>query len=111
MERMKCYEKIFIAEEKKRYSLEYSLLIQSAEQGKIYGAGIEKKDETGNLEKEDVLGMCGSRKEAEQFIFRLAEGLAFPEELVYLCDDYIFERENECNHKMMQAVSWSENKR
>ena len=87
------------------HQLEYFLLIRSAEQGRIYGIAIRKTDAAGNMEKELVEGLYESRNEAERFLFRLAEGLALPVELVALCDDYISEREFGKKFKMVQAAS------
>ena len=42
-------------------------------------------------------------EEAEEFLSRLAEGLAFPIELTALCDDYISERESEKEHDLVQV--------
>lgn len=95
MEKMKLYAKSFTNEENAVYQLEYGLLIRSAEQGRIYGVSVKKTDAAGKQEEESVEGLCESREEAEQFLFRLAEGLALPVELAALCDDYIFEKEEE----------------
>ena len=94
MEKLKFYEKNLITEEDTVYRVEYSLLIQPAGQGKCFGVSIQKTDEAGNIEKDDAEGLCESRKEVEEFLFRLAEGNALPAELVYLCDDFISEKES-----------------
>lgn len=105
MEKMRLYTKSFTDERNAVHQLEYFLLIRSAEQGRIYGIAIRKTDAAGNMEKELVEGLCESRDEAERFLFRLAEGLALPVELVALCDDYISERKFGKKFKMVQAAS------
>ncbi|MBQ8733662.1 MAG: hypothetical protein IJY76_04110 [Anaerotignum sp.] len=103
MEKMKLYTKSFTNEENAVNQLEYSLLVRSAEQGRIYGVAVQKTDSAGIQEEECVEGLCESREEAEDFLFRLAEGLALPVELMALCDDYIFEKEEE--NTLEQAAS------
>lgn len=102
---MKVYTKNFTNEETAVYQLEYTLLIHSGEQGRIYGIEIEKIDTCGNVEKEQVLGLCESREDAEQFLARLAEGLALPVELTALCDDFVFERESKEDQMTAQVAS------
>lgn len=93
MKNILLYGKNCMSEEEAVYRLEYSLLIQTAEHKEVYGVSVCRTDEAGNQEKDEVTGLCSNREEAEQFLFRLAEGLAFPVELAALCDDYITERE------------------
>ena len=95
MEKLKLYTKSFVNEENVAYQLEYSLVIRSAEQGRTYGTAILKTDSAGNAEEELVEGLCENREEAEELLFRLADGLALPIELMALCDDYIYEKEEE----------------
>ena len=93
MEQIRLFEKSFVSEEEKAYNLEYFLLIHSAEQGEVYGVSVVETDDAGDKEAEQVTGLCESREEAEQFLYRLAENLALPVEMTALCDDYITEKE------------------
>ncbi|WP_458407497.1 DUF6514 family protein [Anaerotignum sp.] len=93
VDKIELYTKQVITEESSVYYLKYILLIHSGEQGRSYGIAIEQTDAAGNLEREQMIGLCENREDTEQFLFRLAEGTAFPVELTALCDDFIFERE------------------
>jgi len=105
MEKMKLFEKSFTNEKNAVYQLEYFLMIRSAEMGETYGVMIRKTG-TGSVAEEDCVdGLCESREEAEQFLFRLVEGLALPMELTALCDDFIFERENKKKPEAEKAAS------
>ena len=103
MEKMKLYADSFRNEENDVFQLEYFLLIRSAEQGKTYGVSIAMTDAEGTIEEDSVEGICKNREAAEQFISRLAEGIALPVELVALCDDYISERESEKEYYLVQV--------
>lgn len=105
MEKMKLFTKSFTDEKNAVYQLEYALLIRSADGGKVYGIGIKKTDAAGNSESDQAEGLFENREEAEQFICRLAEGLALPVELAALCDDFISEREMEMDQTDVQAAS------
>ena len=85
--------------------MEYFLKIRSAEMGKTYGVMIRKTDEDSVVEEDCVDGLCENREEAEFFLFRLAEGHTLPMELTALCDDFIFERENEKKLEAEKAAS------
>jgi hypothetical protein len=52
-----------------------------------------------------VEGLFEDREEAEEFLSRLAEGLALPIELIALCDDYISEKESKNLNEMEQEAS------
>ena len=93
MELIRLFEKSFVNEEEKTYKLEYSLLVHSMEQREAYGVAVMKNDDAGNRESEQAEGLCESREEAEQFLYRLAENLTLPVELIALCDNYITEKE------------------
>jgi len=93
MEKITICSKNFVNEYHTVYQLQYSLLIQSTEQGSIYGIEIIRTDDTGIAETECAEGLCESREKTEQFLHRLAEGLALPTELLSLCDDFISEME------------------
>lgn len=103
MEKMKLYEKCFSDEQNTLYQLEYSLVVRSAEQGKVYGVAVQKTDHEGEKEEAFVEGLCEIREEAEAFLFRLAEGLVFPVTLTALCDDYIYAKEEK--NTLNQAAS------
>ena len=103
MKKKKLYTKSFRNEENVVYQLEYSLTIRSAEQGRIYGMAIQKRDSVGNQEEEAFEELCENREEAEAFLFRLAEGVAHPIELTALVDDYVSEKEEEI--ALTQAAS------
>ena len=105
MEKMKLFEKSFTNEKNAVYQLEYFLKIRSAEMGKTYGVMIRKTGANSVAEEDYVDGLCESREETEAFLFRLAEGLALPMELTALCDDFIFERENEKKLEAEKAAS------
>ena len=60
-------------------------------------------DPEGTVEEDSVEGICKNREDAEQFVFRLAEGIALPVELAALCDDYISERESEKEYILVQV--------
>lgn len=105
MEKMKLYTKRYTDERNEVHQLEYFLRTCSAEQGRIYGIEIRKNDAAGNMENDMVEGLCESRNEAEKFLLRLAEGLAFPVELPVLCDDFITERESERKQAFVRAAS------
>ena len=57
MEKMKLYTKSFTNEENAVNQLEYSLLVRSAEQGRIYGVAVQKTDSAGIQEEECVEGL------------------------------------------------------
>jgi hypothetical protein len=57
------------------------------------------------MEKDAVEGLFEDREEAEEFLSRLAEGLALPVELIALCDDYISEKESKNLNEMEQEAS------
>ena len=105
MEKMKLFEKSFTNEKNAVYQLEYFLEIRSAEMGKTYGVMIRKTGAASVAEEDCVDGLCEDREAAEHFLFRLAEGLALPMELTALCDDFIFERENEKKLEAEKAAS------
>ena len=105
MEKMKLFEKSFTNEKNAVYQLEYFLKIRSAEMGKTYGVMIRNTGADSVAEEDSVDGLCESREETEAFLFRLAEGLALPMELTALCDDFIFERENEKKLEAEKAAS------
>ena len=104
MERLKYYEKNIVTEEKNVYRMEYSLLMQSADGGNCFGVAVQKTDAEGNLEKDEVEGLCENREDTERFLFRLAEGLALPVELASLCDDFISEKEFVENMNEMRSA-------
>ena len=105
MDKVKLYSKSFENEEQMVYHLSYFLLIRSAEQGQIFGVAVQKEELSGMTEEDAVEGLFEDREEAEEFLSRLAEGLALPIELTALCDDYISEKENEILNKMEQEAS------
>lgn len=90
---MTLFTKSFMNEKGLMHQLEYCLLIYSAETGEFYGVEIRKTDAMGNVEAEQVEGLCENREETEKFIEKLAEGQALPMELSVLCDDFVSERE------------------
>ena len=103
MNKIHLYSKMFSDEEQSVFHLNYFLLIRSAEQGKAYGVSIAMTDAEGAVEEDSVEGICKNREDAEQFVSRLAEGIALPVELAALCDDYISERESEKEHDLVQV--------
>ena len=105
MNKVKLYSKSFENEEQMVYHLSYFLLIRSAEQGQIFGVAVQKEELSGMTEEDAVEGLFEDREEAEEFLSRLTEGLALPIELTALCDDYIFEKENEILNEMEQEAS------
>lgn len=100
MKKIMLFQNDVTNEEDAVFHLEYSLLIRSAEVGEVYGAMIRKTDAASVAEEDFVDGLCESREDAEHFLCRLAEGCVLPVELAALCDDFVFERENE---KMLEA--------
>ena len=105
MEKVKLYSKSFENEEQVLFHLNYFLLIRSAEQGQVFGVAVQKSDNSDVIEEDAVEGLFESRDEAEAFLSRLAEGLAFPVELTALCDDYISEKESKYLNEMEQEAS------
>ena len=105
MERVKLFSGSFENEEKMTFHLGYFLLIRSAEQGQTFGVAVQKTDASDIAEEEAAEGLFEDREAAETFLFRLAEGLAMPVELLALCDDYISEREFPEKQKIEQAAS------
>ena len=104
MERVKLFSGSFENEEKMTFHLGYFLLIRSAEQGQVFGVAVQK-DELFGMEEDAVEGLFEDREEAEEFLSRLAEGLALPVELTALCDDYISEKESKYLNEMEQEAS------
>ena len=104
MDKVKLYSKSFENDEQGTFYLSYFLLIRSAEQGQVFGVAVEKEELFG-MEKDAVEGLFEDREEAEEFLSRLAEGLAFPVELIALCDDYISEKESKNLNEMEQEAS------
>lgn len=105
MDKMNLYTKYFTNEAQTEYRLDYSLLIHSIEEGQIFGVAVQKSSEAGIVEEDAVEGLFESRREAESFLFRLAEGMALPVELTALCDDYISEKEFKENLKIVREAS------
>ena len=103
MNKIHLYSKMFSDEEQSVFHLNYFLLIRSAEQGQTFGVAVQKTDASDIAEEEAAEGLFEDREAAETFLFRLAEGLAMPVELLALCDDYIFEKEEE--NTLEQAAS------
>ena len=101
MEKTKLYSRKYTDEDNRTYHLEYSLIAQPFVQATVYGVEILLDHE----KREYVEGLCENREEAEGFLRRLADGLAFPVELAALSDDFISEREYEKELKNMQAAS------
>ena len=104
MDKVKLYSKSFENEENMKFHLNYFLLIRSAEQGQVFGVAVEKEELFG-MEEDAVEGLFEDREEAEEFLSRLAEGLALPVELIALCDDYISEKESKNLNEMEQEAS------
>ena len=105
MERVKLFSGSFENEEKMTFHLGYFLLIRSAEQGQVFGIAVQKSDDSGVIEEDAVEGLFEGKEEAEAFLFRLAEGLALPMELIALCDDYISEKEEQNAYVKEQEAS------
>ena len=105
MNKVKLYSKSFENEEQMVYHLSYFLLIRSAEQGQVFGIAVQKSDDSGVIEEDAVEGLFEGKEEAEAFLFRLAEGLALPMELIALCDDYISEKEEQNAYVKEQEAS------
>ena len=105
MDKVKLYSKSFENEEQMKFHLNYFLLIRSAEQGQVFGIAVQKSDDSGVVEDDAVEALFESREEAEEFLFRLAEGLALPIELTALCDDYISEKEEQSSYVKGQEAS------
>ncbi len=105
MEDKKLYAKKIISEGKTVFHLDYFLLESSVEQGMVYGAAIQKMDSDGNMETDYAKGLFEDLAEAEGFLARLAEGLAFPVELAALCDDHISGQEFQKKRGQVQAAS------
>ena len=104
MEKVKLYTKSFENEEQMTFHLNYFLLIRSAEQGQVFGVAVQKEELFG-MEEDAVKGLFEDREEAEEFLSRLAEGLALPIELTALCDDYISEKEEQNLYVKEQEAS------
>ena len=105
MEKIMLFQNNIVNEENMLFHLEYSLLIRSAEWGKSYGVEIVKSDARGIVESEFTEGISEDREQLELFLARLAKGVALPEELTALCDDYIGEKEQLKWQEPVQAVS------
>nr|WP_294681071.1 DUF6514 family protein [uncultured Anaerotignum sp.] len=93
MRKAMLYKKKLQDEQGREYVLCYSLVIHATENGRVYGAEIEKTAESGQQERSLLCGVSESREETQRFIKNLWVGSALPSELDAIYDDFIGAKE------------------